>query len=84
MRAELTSLFTRGCAAAVVSWIALAASGCVNSLDVPEVRDPTQPNVTYRYGAMRSEARMFADYSVVDTSILADANAASPQPEPRP
>jgi len=67
-----------------VVWLAVATSGCVTALDVPEVRDPAQTNVTFRYGAVRNEARMFADYSVINASILADADGASRQPEPRP
>jgi hypothetical protein len=73
------SLSRRALAAA---GLVLGASGCVTELDVPQVRDPAQPNVTIRYAGVRSEVRMFADYSTVDARILDDKAAGSRPAEP--
>jgi outer membrane lipoprotein SlyB len=84
MEAVRSTFLARGRIAASAALMAIAASGCVTSLDVPEVRDPAQANVTVRYGAVRSEARMFADYSVIDARILADQGGAAQRSETRP
>jgi hypothetical protein len=59
----------------------LGASGCVRTLDMPDVHPPTQADVTWGYAAVRSETRLFADYSAVDARILRPADApAAPAP----
>ena len=68
--------FTRSAFAVVLT---LSASGCTSELTMAEVHNPSQPDATIRYSAVRRETRLFADYSVVDARILAaDAAAAAP------
>jgi hypothetical protein len=68
--------------AAAAALLLLGASGCATELVIPEVRDPAQPNVTIRYATVRSEVRLFADYSSIGASILDDAAAGARPAEP--
>jgi hypothetical protein len=42
-----------------------------------EIRTPEQVDVTIQYSAVRSGARLFGDYSVVESQILTEAGPTS-------
>lgn len=80
MRENFPSLTRRRWrAAAAAATALLASSGCFRTLDVADVHPPTQPDVTWGYAAVRSETRLFTDYSAVDARFLTDeASSAEP------
>lgn len=60
--------------AVIVGVIALVGGGCVSKVTMARARgdDGTRPHTVVLYSGVRDASRQYADYTVVDESILED------------